>query len=95
MEAKTIAAIGSSSVEIANSPGLDNDFTARTPKTSAILAPAPTTAASKEAIITSFSRIPRRSLFCWWCAIIPPRAGEKPAKNSTTKEIRVFLGMLN
>ncbi len=77
--------MGSKRVEATSRPGLDKAFTEKTPSTSAMQEPAPTIAASSEAAITSFNRIPARFLILmlvckcssldWW---------EKGAAKDTT-----------
>src|SRR2546422_9119507 len=58
MLASMIAATGSVYVETTRNPGDESGLSdANTPRMMAIEAPAPTTAASSEAIITSFRRI--------------------------------------
>ncbi len=62
MAANTIIATGNSNVVKTNRFGLDNAFAEKTPNTSAMQEPAPTTAASTEAANTSFKRIREGSL---------------------------------
>src|ERR1700754_3037790 len=73
-----IVAIGSKSVDATSRPGRgrDNASTEKTPNTSAMQEPAPTTAASADAANTSFSRIRERSSN-WFCAKVPPLIGGK------------------
>src|ERR1700754_1403624 len=81
-----IVAIGSKSVDATSRPGRgrDNASTEKTPNTSAMQEPAPTTAASADAANTSFSRIRERSSK-WFCAKVPPLIGGRKTRQEYHK----------
>src|SRR5687768_5794738 len=90
MPANTIVATGNSSVEKTSRLGLDNASAEKTPNTSAMQEPAPTSAASTDAANTSFKRIREGSLN-WFGAKCPSLelVGEKtPPRITQGRTIR-------